>query len=243
MQTETKPIKKIKKLRKICKQHHSHTQSASQHDKSISDRRTDLCVRAAYSQYRHDNRRRPRNRRQLVLFTPDLISVILTGLNLYSKIGKFGGAGGLVPITGFANSVAASAIEYRAEGQVFGIGCKIFTIAGPVILYGILSSWILGVIYFIFSTCGGDVMSVGKQTGKASISFTDPVYIQSTASVVGPKEGDGPLKEYFDMICEDSMFGEKTWESAESTMQKRSRHTRNRESRTYTPRYTHGICR
>ena len=68
-----------------------------------------------------------------------LISVILTG-----------GAGGLVPITGFANSVAASAIEYRAEGQVFGIGCKIFTIAGPVILYGILSSWILGVIYFIF---------------------------------------------------------------------------------------------
>jgi len=63
-------------------------------------------------------------------------------------------------------------------------------------------------------------MSVGKQTGKASISFTDPVYIQSAASVVGSKEGSGPLKEYFDMICEDSMFGEKTWESAESTMQK-----------------------
>lgn len=80
-----------------------------------------------------------------------LISVILTGLNLYSKIGKFGGAGGLVPITGFANSVASSAIEYKAEGQVFGIGCKIFTIAGPVILYGILSSWILGVIYYLFT--------------------------------------------------------------------------------------------
>lgn len=78
-----------------------------------------------------------------------LFSVILTGLNLYSRIGKFGGAGGLVPITGFANSVAASAIEYRAEGQVFGIGCKIFTIAGPVILYGILSSWILGLIYYL----------------------------------------------------------------------------------------------
>lgn len=78
-----------------------------------------------------------------------LISVILTGLNLYSRIGKFGGAGALVPITGFANSVAASAIEYRAEGQVFGIGCKIFTIAGPVILYGILSSWILGLIYYL----------------------------------------------------------------------------------------------
>ena len=71
-----------------------------------------------------------------------LFSVILTGCNLYSKIGRFGG---------FANSVASSAIEYKAEGQVFGIGCKIFTIAGPVILYGILSSWILGVIYYLFT--------------------------------------------------------------------------------------------
>ena len=76
-------------------------------------------------------------------------SVLLTGFGIYPKIGKFGGAGSLVPITGFANSVAASAIEFRAEGQVFGIGCKIFTIAGPVILYGILSAWGLGVIYYI----------------------------------------------------------------------------------------------
>ena len=83
-----------------------------------------------------------------------LLSVSLTGLNLYPKIGKFGGAGSLVPITGFANSVAASAIEYKAEGQVFGIGCKIFTIAGPVILYGIMSSWILGVIYYILKAIG-----------------------------------------------------------------------------------------
>ena len=73
-----------------------------------------------------------------------LLSVILTGFGIYPKIGKFGGAGSLVPITGFANSVAASAIEFRAEGQVFGI-----TIAGPVILYGILSAWALGVIYYI----------------------------------------------------------------------------------------------
>ena len=65
-----------------------------------------------------------------------LLSVLLTGFGIY-------------PITGFANSVAASAIEFRAEGQVFGIGCKIFTIAGPVILYGILSAWGLGVIYYI----------------------------------------------------------------------------------------------
>lgn len=78
-----------------------------------------------------------------------LISVLLTGFNIYPSLAKFGGAGALVPITGFANSVAAPAIEFQKEGQVFGIGCKIFTISGPVILYGILISWILGVIYWI----------------------------------------------------------------------------------------------
>ena len=62
-----------------------------------------------------------------------------------------GGAGALVPITGFANSVAAPAIEYKKEGQVFGIGCKIFTIAGPVILYGIVTSWALGVVYWVWT--------------------------------------------------------------------------------------------
>lgn len=76
-------------------------------------------------------------------------SVVLTALHIYPKIVKWGGAGALVPITGFANSVTAPAVEYQKEGQVFGIGCKIFTISGPVILYGILSSWILGVIYLI----------------------------------------------------------------------------------------------
>jgi len=78
-----------------------------------------------------------------------LTSVFLTGFNIYPRIVKWGGAGALVPITGFANSVAAPAIEYQAEGQVFGIGCKIFTIAGPVILYGIFTSWVLGMIYYI----------------------------------------------------------------------------------------------
>lgn len=78
-----------------------------------------------------------------------LCSVLLTGVHLYAKIVKWGGAGALVPITGFANSVAAPAIEYKAEGQVFGIGCKIFTIAGPVILYGIFSSWLLGLVYWV----------------------------------------------------------------------------------------------
>lgn len=84
-----------------------------------------------------------------------LLSVLLTGLNLYPSITKWGGAGALVPITGFANSVAAPAIEFKKEGQVFGIGCKIFTIAGPVILYGIFTSWLLGLIYWAMGFLSG----------------------------------------------------------------------------------------
>ena len=80
-----------------------------------------------------------------------LTSVVLTGFNWYGSIVKFGGAGALVPITGFANSVSSASIEYKREGQVFGIGSKIFTIAGPVILYGIVTSWILGLIFWIWS--------------------------------------------------------------------------------------------
>ena len=78
------------------------------------------------------------------------LSVILTGTHIYQKIVKFGGAGALVPITGFANSVVSPAIEYKAEGHVFGIGCKIFTIAGPVILYGVFASWVLGMVKFFW---------------------------------------------------------------------------------------------
>lgn len=82
------------------------------------------------------------------------ISVLLTGFNIYPSIVKFGGAGALVPITGFANSVAAPAVEFKKEGQVFGIGCKIFTIAGPVILYGIVTSWVLGLGYWLLKIAG-----------------------------------------------------------------------------------------
>ena len=64
-------------------------------------------------------------------------------------LANWGGAGALVPITGFANGVCSSAVEFQKEGQVFGIGCQIFKIAGPVILYGIFSSWVLGLIYWV----------------------------------------------------------------------------------------------
>lgn len=83
-----------------------------------------------------------------------LTSVILTGLNWYGPIVKVGGAGALVPITGFANSVSSAAIEYKREGQVFGIGSKIFTIAGPVILYGIVTSFLLGLIIWALKGLG-----------------------------------------------------------------------------------------
>lgn len=77
------------------------------------------------------------------------ISAILTGLGWYAKLGKHAGAGTLVPITGFANGVVSSAIEARTEGWILGIGTRIFTIAGPVILYGTSASMVYGLIYYI----------------------------------------------------------------------------------------------
>lgn len=74
---------------------------------------------------------------------------LLTGIGCYDTIGKYGGAGAAVPITGFANSVVAPAMEYKAEGPLLGVGSKIFSLAGPVILYGVGLSWIVGVIYWI----------------------------------------------------------------------------------------------
>ena len=80
------------------------------------------------------------------------ISAFLTALNIFNKIGKFAGAGSLVPITGFANSIVSPAMEYKSEGYIMGVGAKMFTIAGPVLVYGISSSIIIGIIYLIFNT-------------------------------------------------------------------------------------------
>ncbi len=78
------------------------------------------------------------------------LSALFTGLGLYEKLAKFGGAGTLVPVTGFANAVASPAVEFKSEGYVLGLGAKIFIIAGPVILYGTAASIIYGIIYFFF---------------------------------------------------------------------------------------------
>ena len=79
------------------------------------------------------------------------LSAFLTALNLFNRIGKFAGAGSLIPITGFANSIVSPAMEYKSEGYVMGVGGKMFTVAGPVLVYGISSSVLVGIIYFIFN--------------------------------------------------------------------------------------------
>ena len=80
------------------------------------------------------------------------LSAFLTSLNLFNRIGKFAGAGSLVPITGFANSIVSPAMEYKSEGYVMGVGSKMFTIAGPVLVYGISTSILVGLLYLIFNT-------------------------------------------------------------------------------------------
>ena len=86
----------------------------------------------------------------VVSITLIAISAILTGLNIFNKIGKFAGAGSLIPITGFANSIVSPAIEYKSEGYVMGVGGKMFTVAGPVLVFGISASVIIGIIAVLF---------------------------------------------------------------------------------------------
>jgi stage V sporulation protein AC len=77
------------------------------------------------------------------------LSALLTGLSLYDNIAKFAGAGTLVPITGFANAITAPAVEFKTEGFILGVGAKMFTIAGPVIVYGVSASVVYGIVYWI----------------------------------------------------------------------------------------------
>lgn len=79
------------------------------------------------------------------------IGAFLTGLNVYDNIGKVGGAGAAIPVTGFANSIVSPAMEYKKEGYVMGVGAKMFVIAGPVLVYGIVTSIVAGILYFLFA--------------------------------------------------------------------------------------------
>ena len=85
----------------------------------------------------------------LVCVSLIFISVLLTGIGVYDKIARFAGAGTLVPITGFANAVSSAAIDNKSEGYILGVGAKMFIIAGPVIVFGLLSGTIYGVIYYL----------------------------------------------------------------------------------------------
>ncbi|MDD4752528.1 MAG: stage V sporulation protein AC [Desulfitobacteriaceae bacterium] len=76
------------------------------------------------------------------------LGALLTGLGVYDNIGKFSGAGSIIPITGFANAIVSSAMEWKREGYLFGVAAKMFTIAGPVLVYGILSSVVIGIVYY-----------------------------------------------------------------------------------------------
>ena len=131
-------------IRTVCQIGDPHPQSVGTDGKSVSDRWDHLLYWAG-------NPQTAGSWCSLILV---FASVVLTALHIYPKIVKWGGAGALVPITGFANSVTAPAVEYQKEGQVFGIGCKIFTIAGPVILYGIFASWALGLICWVLQMFG-----------------------------------------------------------------------------------------
>ncbi len=94
------------------------------------------------------------NEKELSAFTAIImvfLGATLTGIGIYDKIGKFAGAGSIVPITGFANSIVSPAMEFKREGYIMGVGAKLFSLAGPVLVYGIGSSVIYGIIYWIFT--------------------------------------------------------------------------------------------
>lgn len=91
----------------------------------------------------------------LASITLIFLAILLTGLGVFDNIARLAGAGTIVPITGFANSIASSALDTKSEGYVLGVGAKIFTIAGPVILFGTMSGVIYGVIYYLVTALGG----------------------------------------------------------------------------------------
>lgn len=91
----------------------------------------------------------PKEANSATVATMVFIGALLTGIGVYDDIGRFAGAGSIIPITGFSNSIVSAAIEYKAEGYVFGVGARIFTIAGPVLVYGFVTSAVIGLIFYL----------------------------------------------------------------------------------------------
>ena len=147
---QNRTIEATEAIRSLCQKENTTAQCVVQHDEGILPWWNDLPDRTIYH-FCELKKLSPDDCSSWTSILLILLSILLTGTGIYPLLAKWGGAGALVPITGFANSVAAPAIEYKKEGQVFGIGCKIFTIAGPVILYGIVTSWALGVVYWVWT--------------------------------------------------------------------------------------------
>ena len=145
---------KTEKLRSLCKTKDAGPQCMEKHVPGICHRRNDLHHRTGDFQLCIQNGHGRRTGGMQYIGPPCPSQCPSDWIRAVPENRKVGGAGALVPITGFANSVAAPAIEYKKEGQVFGIGCKIFTIAGPVILYGIVTSWVLGLVYYLLWSAG-----------------------------------------------------------------------------------------
>ena len=106
----------------------------------------------------------------IVSITLIFIGALLTGLGVYDDIGNFAGGGSIVPITGFANSIVSPAMEFKKEGFVFGVAAKMFIIAGPVLVYGIGSSVIVGIIYYLFKVMWGEYLWLVKDAASKQLS-------------------------------------------------------------------------
>lgn len=154
------------------------------------------------------------NGKALTVMFMVFLGVLLTALNVYDEIGSIAGAGTIVPITGFANSITSPAMEYRSEGFILGVGAQMFQVAGPVIVYrnrGVRNRR----LYLLSDQIRGERVRMSIKQGKQTYINDRKVYIKETAAIVGPREKAGPLGEYFDEVQQED-YDEKTWEKAEA---------------------------
>ena len=143
------------------------------------------------------------------------LGALLTCLHLYDKLAKHAGAGTIVPITGFANAIVSPAIEYKSEGLILGLGAKLFVIAGPVLVYGITASVLYGLVLLVLRR-----RRMITHAGKRTLTLEKRPYLLSHAAAVGKKEGEGPLGSRFDFVTRNDRMGQKSWELAESELQR-----------------------
>src|SRR5699024_3600667 len=151
-----------------------------------------------------------------------IITMFLTGFGIYDHFGQFAGAGTAVPITGFANAVISSAIEHRTEGFVLGVCTYMLKLAGPVIVYGVFSSFLFALIKTIFTKLVGCRRFDYMLNGHSTWLFEHKPSIISTGTVGGPFEAEGKIPEAFDLCHEDLWLKQKSFEQAQQIMMEES---------------------